>query len=556
MQSDTLSRLQNNNLSSVKTPSPLGTQANNLTNKLDNIFASVKKQIDEWGENAKWKIDLVLLDKPPSLPPPTPPSIQHQKFNQHPLLSPQTFHPNAITTPLANNTNEEIVISKYSLPISATMDYPWEYTPPAQSPSAMDQDAHYVDDLKQKLNEASERQHYLENIIWSQADQLKHTKENSPQQDRVISTMKSIFLMSQNEQRIQSRVEVDMLQRDVTILSKKLQKMSSLVQSIEGIDLTNQDLDTEALAEDHKVLLRKLHLSELRLSARDTEIDYLNELVKSLKAQQGITDGNAQSFVHKRSRKGPPYLFQQQYSPRSSQVRSEEQHHPLSGLESLGIVADQMLSDPEFESSNAHHISSSEKRLRSRLDDRRSQRSMDSAATLLAMPQLISSKGRSDGGGSGTESRSPEDFHPIPKKPRSTYTRWTQEEDELLIKAVRKYGHSNWEACSRDIRGRSNIQCRNRWIRHLEHKLLDGSKQVPISSPVDDARHSPSIAALLNTATSESNNESSRSATSLNYNASSSSNDPYHSLPMYRPPSPMATPKGKRRSADNISTKW
>jgi hypothetical protein len=47
-----------------------------------------------------------------------------------------------------------------------------------------------------KLNEALERQHYLENIIWSQADQLKHTKENSPQQDKVINTMRGIFLMS------------------------------------------------------------------------------------------------------------------------------------------------------------------------------------------------------------------------------------------------------------------------------------------------------------------------------------------------------------------------
>jgi hypothetical protein len=45
MQSDTLSRLQSNSLSSVKTPSPLGTQTNNLTNKLDNIFESVKKQV-------------------------------------------------------------------------------------------------------------------------------------------------------------------------------------------------------------------------------------------------------------------------------------------------------------------------------------------------------------------------------------------------------------------------------------------------------------------------------------------------------------------------------
>jgi hypothetical protein len=198
-------------------------------------------------------------------------------------------------------------------------------------------------------------------------------------------------------------LESNLLHKDIETLSKKLQKMAGTLTDIENMEFPTEDtqLDKETLLSDRKILLRKLHLAELRLSARDAEIDYLHEVVDTLKSnalQQpsspymnsgSITSpkpSSSQAFG-KKLRKGPPYLFQQQYSPRSSEVRSSEQH-PLSGLDSLGIVADQMLSDPEFETSTTSNRAS-EKRLRSRLDDRRSQRSIDSAATLLAMPQLM-----------------------------------------------------------------------------------------------------------------------------------------------------------------------
>lgn len=178
--------------------------------------------------------------------------------------------------------------------------------------------------------------------------------------------------------------------------------MASLLYDIENMELPPEDaqLDKETLLSDRRLLIRKIHLAELRLSARDAEIDYLHEVLNSLKSSNTVsspflnntstTSPKQSSSFGKKLRKGPPYLFQQQYSPRSSEVRSSEQH-PLSGLDSLGIVADQMLSDPEFEtcSSSTRGILSNEKRLRTRLDDRRSQRSIDSAATLLAMPQLM-----------------------------------------------------------------------------------------------------------------------------------------------------------------------
>lgn len=105
-----------------------------------------------------------------------------------------------------------------------------------------------------------------------------------------------------------------------------------------------------------------------------------------------------------------------------------------------------------------------------------------------------------------------------------------------MRKAVKKYGHSNWEACSKDVHGRSNIQCRNRWIRHLEHRIE--KEEEPCN-----ARQSPSIASLLNS--------QDEPFFSPKYDSTSSAS--YH--PTYRPPSPMATPKGGKRRPSQPN-KW
>ncbi|CAO3608771.1 unnamed protein product [Mucor hiemalis] len=601
----------------VKTPSPLGgvqqqqqqqqrTTSNN-SGQLDNIFNSVKRQIDQWGEHAKWKIDLVLLDNPQQ---------QHSSSNNslHPLLSPQHLHPNVITTPSNHHSNSSDGInSKHlrsgdsssttlSLPVTSTIQYPWDYVAPTTNDWRQNSD-----DLQQKLRESIERQKYLESVIWSQAEQIKNSPD-IPDKDHAINTMKSIFLMSQNEQRMHYLLESNLLHKDIEALSKKLQKTAQILTTIENMELPKEDtlLDKETLLNDRKLLARKLHLAEMRLSARDAEIDYLHEVIDTLKSSNvtmhhspylnsATTSPKPQptQLFGKKLRKGPPYLFQQQYSPRSSEVRSSEQH-PLSGLDSLGIVADQMLSDPEFETTTSSHRDTNEKRLRTRLDDRRSQRSIDSAATLLAMPQLMipqrTIKEENPESVSPEQKQQPHFDHHIPKKPRSTYTRWTEAEDNLLRKAVRKYGHSNWEACSKDVHGRSNIQCRNRWIRHLEHRIVEepqleeeaeeedhvehaSTSQPPPPPPpqqqlrvspilTTNARQSPSIAALLNNSNDDQAYDYSPRATPNQQvfdHPTAASSSGYHPYPNYRPPSPMATPKGKRRGPEDVhqhNSKW
>jgi hypothetical protein len=125
-------------------------------------------------------------------------------------------------------------------------------------------------------------------------------------------------------------------------------------------------LGKDQLLEDRKRLQQKLHLGQLRLKARDAEIEYLHHLKQpqhfSHQRPSDETNLSHQSSspqptnasprfkkddAHNKTRR---YLFQQQYSPK---LRSEIRPTSISGLDSLGILADQMLSDPDFESQHA-----------------------------------------------------------------------------------------------------------------------------------------------------------------------------------------------------------
>ncbi|CAG9336331.1 unnamed protein product [Blepharisma stoltei] len=44
---------------------------------------------------------------------------------------------------------------------------------------------------------------------------------------------------------------------------------------------------------------------------------------------------------------------------------------------------------------------------------------------------------------------------------------WTPEEDEIVIRLVKKYGPKNWSAIASNLPGRIGKQCRERWHNHL-----------------------------------------------------------------------------------------
>jgi Myb-like DNA-binding domain len=47
--------------------------------------------------------------------------------------------------------------------------------------------------------------------------------------------------------------------------------------------------------------------------------------------------------------------------------------------------------------------------------------------------------------------------------------RWTQEEHELLLHVVERYGCKQWSTVARHMPGRTGKQCRERWINHRRY---------------------------------------------------------------------------------------
>ena len=48
---------------------------------------------------------------------------------------------------------------------------------------------------------------------------------------------------------------------------------------------------------------------------------------------------------------------------------------------------------------------------------------------------------------------------------------WTEEEDEMLMRVVEKYGPNRWSFIARFIPNRMGKQCRERWYNHLDPSI-------------------------------------------------------------------------------------
>jgi hypothetical protein len=58
---------------------------------------------------------------------------------------------------------------------------------------------------------------------------------------------------------------------------------------------------------------------------------------------------------------------------------------------------------------------------------------------------------------------------PIAKSSRAPRRCWKPEEDAELIAAIKKHGNADWVAVAVGVPGRRNIQCRQRWLTNLDH---------------------------------------------------------------------------------------
>lgn len=64
-------------------------------------------------------------------------------------------------------------------------------------------------------------------------------------------------------------------------------------------------------------------------------------------------------------------------------------------------------------------------------------------------------------------------------------TRWTEEEDTVLRNSVEVYGLGNWTKVQKHIPGRTDMQCRERWVNVLDpslnHSKLDEQVGINVS---------------------------------------------------------------------------
>ncbi|KAL0091107.1 hypothetical protein J3Q64DRAFT_1693072 [Phycomyces blakesleeanus] len=551
------------NVSTVKASSPLSgttrkpaitaTTTANTTNSssstspdhVDQILVQVRRQIERWGEHARWHINLVLLD-PPNSKPGSP--LPHKGLSPVPQKnsSPggdtgarlqslfQTQYGTGAGSPQppalsifgggATGTHSPwcILIDISVVCICALCFYlKWEYSIPSTSYSYTRPN---LDDAQQKLQDAYDRQHHLESIVQSQADQMKLLGDHPHDTEKAIETMRTVYLMTENEQKLRHALETRMLQTEIDTLARKLRRVGTTLRTVENIELSAEEtsMDSKCLLEERKLMMRKLHLAELRLSARDAELDYLHETLRAYNAHAAHHEppiSRQSPTLQKQFRKGPPYLFQQQYSPK---IRSDlrppaQQSHLMSGLDSLGILADQMLSNPDFEKKETQGDTIAGKNTSTDLetdtdtnfaqsspttwsipaeprhfDLKRSKRSIDSANTLVAMPSLAITS--SDG----------------------------RENDLALRQAVDGLGTNQWEKVAATIPNKTLQQCRQRWSDlcfqlssppqpqpqpppplslslslSLPQSSLPENFSPSLSSRPFNARRTPSIAALL-----------------------------------------------------------
>ncbi|KAI7853076.1 hypothetical protein BDC45DRAFT_512230 [Circinella umbellata] len=327
---------------------------------LDGIFQAVRHQVERWGENAKWKIELILL------------TDQQQQQQQSTTTTTTT------TTSKYHPHHYEQDLNRLSSSSSSTTIKPYHSQGITRSNNRSETwNIPYAADLQHNsLRNAIDRIKHLENIIRTQEERLKQLKTNN-----FIQTLEMIHSTTVKELKEQHRIEIKLLQKENQTLAKKFMRISSTLQKMERIELsfddkdTQQLLDKKQLMEDRKILIRKLHLNELRLRARDAELNYLRNLIwtyrhsvnNSEEENEDDSEENDNDNDDKSTENDPLILTKKQNNDtdvsqeqhlRKQQQKEEEESkkRPISALDSLSILADQMLNDPEFGSEDKNSL--------------------------------------------------------------------------------------------------------------------------------------------------------------------------------------------------------
>lgn len=70
------------------------------------------------------------------------------------------------------------------------------------------------------------------------------------------------------------------------------------------------------------------------------------------------------------------------------------------------------------------------------------------------------------------------DSEPYQNKRRASMGKWSEEEDEILRRAVREHAGKNWKKIALCLEGRSDVQCLHRWQKVLRPGLVKGPWSV------------------------------------------------------------------------------
>ncbi|KAI9311309.1 hypothetical protein BX666DRAFT_1881735 [Dichotomocladium elegans] len=348
------------NITALLTGSPdqRSTTPFSASDHLDGIFQAVRQQVERWGEHAKWKIELVLLNQQtPSSAPNLPHLVYSNKDtsiqDQFPQVNgaaslPRTEVDKFRFRPLKASQRESITRSEKV----ETWDMP------------------YAADLRQSLKDSQDRQRYLEGVIQAQGErirQLQMHKKESP-----MTALQTLHNMTTSELKEQHRVEMKLQQKRIDILALKFKRIAATLERIErmGLEQGDAELDRDQLLEERRVLVRKLHLAELRLNARDAELSYLQNTLWKYKGhsveqqqqqqqQHESDEDDEQMSPTTGSITQSPYFAQKGNSPKQQMgVARPQPSRPISALDSLSMLADQMLSDPDFGSEGKDSMSS------------------------------------------------------------------------------------------------------------------------------------------------------------------------------------------------------
>src|SRR3990167_2032479 len=72
-------------------------------------------------------------------------------------------------------------------------------------------------------------------------------------------------------------------------------------------------------------------------------------------------------------------------------------------------------------------------------------------------------------------------------KPNIKRGRWTPDEDKALTLAVKAYGSKSWIKVQQHVQGRTDVQCRERWVNILNPNLNVGAWTTEEDKKLDEA---------------------------------------------------------------------